>query len=165
MIAPETSSSQWKSSVDSKQHETWNSFRVKTSDFQSKLNHQSAKCISKAKIRDTRLSSEYCTWATRSGDLTIAVWSERRGLVRGWGPSSGGWMMMSWLEWSPASGSWRPHSTLSVRALSPRVRYKENFTALILTWKIHFRLGLLLKLNWMCPYQNRFKQLNKFCGI
>jgi len=56
MIAPETSSSQWKSSVDSKQHETW---------------------------------------ATRSGDLTIAVWSERRGLMRGGGAGSGGWMMMS----------------------------------------------------------------------
>ena len=59
MIAPETSSSQWKSSVDSKQHETWNNFRVKTSDFQSKLIHQSAKCISKAKIRDTQLSVLY----------------------------------------------------------------------------------------------------------
>lgn len=92
MIAPETSSSQWKSSVDSKQHETW---------------------------------------ATRSGDLTIAGGRGGDCTEGMWGPLRGPEEdVMTRLVTRPVTSP----VTHSVHgALSPRVWYKENFTALILT--------------------------------
>lgn len=105
MIAPETSSSQWKSSVDSKQHETW---------------------------------------ATRSGDLTIAG-------GRGGDCTEG--------MWGPLRGQEEDVMT----RLVTRPRHEPRHP--LGPWCTQPTCLVQRKLHSADFNQNRFKQLNKFCGI